>query len=214
MAARVLTQPFAYGGVVNADLLALIGPLSGSVLDVGCGAGAWAQALRTAGAQHLTGIEPAADAAAEARIRYDAVIVEPIEQLEAGTFGDQAFDHVLAADVLEHLVDPWRVLRTLHGWALPGATLAVSVPNARHYRLSLGLVLGGRFAYRASGVMDWTHLRWFTRASLDHALRLTGWTPQRWRWVTAGRSRALGSATRGASDPFLAQQIHVVARRA
>jgi len=214
MATDVLPQPFVYGGVVNADLLALLGPLSGSVLDVGCGVGAWADALRAAGAQRLTGIEPAADAAAEARTRYDAVIAEPIEQLEPATLGGTAFAHVIAADVLEHLADPWSVLRALHGWAFPGATLAVSVPNARHYRVSLGLLLGGRFTYRASGVMDWTHLRWFTRASLDHALRRTGWTPQRWRWVTAGRSRTLGTATRGVSDPFLAQQIHVVARRA
>ena len=213
MSARVLTQPFVYGAVVNTDLLSLLGPLSGSVLDVGCGVGAWADDLRAAGARRLTGIEPAADAAAQARGRYDAVIGEPIEQLAPPAFAREPFDHVIAADVLEHLVDPWSALRALHGWSRPAATLAVSVPNARHYRLSLGLLLGGRFTYRASGVMDWTHLRWFTRASLDDALRRSGWQPQRWRWVTAGRARALGSATRGASDPFLARQIQVVARR-
>jgi 2-polyprenyl-3-methyl-5-hydroxy-6-metoxy-1,4-benzoquinol methylase len=195
-------------------LLDLLGPLSGGVLDVGCGVGAWADELRAAGAQRLTGIEPAEAAADRARTRYDIVRAEPIELLELDALGGEPFAHVIAADVLEHLVDPWRVLRALHGWSLPAATLAISVPNARNFRLSLALVLGGRFTYRTSGLMDWTHLRWFTRASLEDALRLSGWEPQRWRWVTAGKSRLLGSATRGASDPFLAPQIQVVARRA
>ncbi|MGI8730520.1 MAG: class I SAM-dependent methyltransferase [Solirubrobacteraceae bacterium] len=214
MDADVLTQPFEYGGVVNADLLELIGPLQGRVLDVGCGIGGWSDELRAAGAERLVGIEPAARAAQQARLRYDDVIGEPIERLQPSTFGEQTFSHVLAADVLEHLVNPWAALRTMHGWAAPDATLAVCVPNARHYRVSLGLLLAGRFSYAASGVMDWTHLRWFTRASLDQGLRATGWTPQHWRWVVAGgRSAIADRVLRGVGSPWLAQQIQVVAQR-
>ena len=209
MTAGPLSQPFAYGGVVNAGLLALLGPMTGNVLGVG----AWADALREAGAERLTGIEPAQAAAADACTRYDAMIREPIEQLAPATFGGQAFSHVLAADVLEHLANPWAALEALHAWALDGATLVCRSPTlaTTAFRWACSSGGGSATAVRAS----WTGrtCAGLRHACLDRALRKTGWEPERWRWATAGRSAVVGRATLGVSDPFLAGQIQVVARR-
>ncbi len=212
MASKPMVQDFVYGEVVNTELLALVGPLSGRVLDVGCGAGAWAESLRRAGGQTLVGIEPAPEAAAIARERYDAVVEDALESVDLARLGGQPFDHVIVADVLEHLVDPWAALRRFREWSSPAATLAVSVPNSRYYRLSLALLLGGRFTYARSGVMDWTHLRWFTQASLDRSLRVTGWEPQHWGWaIGSGKRQAIARLLGGATNSLLAAQLRVVA---
>ena len=60
---------------------------------------------------------------------------------------DGPFDTILLYDVLEHLVDPWEVLRQLHGVAAPGARVHVSIPNARHWTLLRDLALRGTFGY-------------------------------------------------------------------
>lgn len=214
MAATHLQQSFVYGEVVNVGLLNLLGSLHGPVLDVGCGAGAWADSLRSAGASPLIGIEPHEAAAERARLGYDLIVGERLEDLDLRALGGEHFGAVIAADVLEHLVDPWEALRRFHRWSRPGATLAVSVPNARYYRVSGGLLLAGRFTYGRSGVMDWTHLRWFTQLSLDRSLRLTGWVPQRWDLAVSGKRMHLGRVLGGRTDPLLASQIRVVAEKA
>jgi FkbM family methyltransferase len=77
--------------------------------------------------------------------------------------------------VLEHLVDPWSVLRRLRDAAAPGGRVQVSVPNARHLSLALDLFARGTFGYAASGHRDNTHLRWFTRRDIVGAVQTAGW---------------------------------------
>ena len=101
----------------------------GHVLDVGCGAGAVAPGLRTAGATRITGVEPEPGPAATARAVLDVVVEDSIEDALADLRGP--FDTVLCLDVLEHLADPAGVLRSLHGLVRPGGYLQVSVPNAQ-----------------------------------------------------------------------------------
>ena len=79
--------------------------------------------------------------------------------------------------MLEHLVDPERVLRDLHAVAAPGARLQVSLPNARHVSLMKDLIFRGTFGYTDWGHRDRTHLRWFTRRDIVDAMerdRLVG----------------------------------------
>lgn len=206
-------QDFVYGGVINTGMLDLLGDLHGPVLDIGCGVGAWAGALRRAGATTLVGVEPNKAAAIAARSAYDLVATDRLDCLELEDLGGQPFAHIIAADVLEHLVDPWAVLRRCHRWSREGATLAISVPNARYYRLSLGLLLAGRFTYQRSGVMDWTHLRWFTQRSLARSLEITDWVPLRWDWEISGKRMRASRLLGGKPTPLLASQLRVIARQ-
>lgn len=169
------SKPAGYYANDRADLVdALPRPL-GRVLDVGCGEGGASGPLRRAGATWVSGLEIHGPSAAIARTALDEVLEGPAEEVLASASGP--FDTILVYDVLEHLVDPASVLSALHGVAAPGARLHVSVPNARHFSLVRDLVLRGTFGYADWGHRDETHLRWFTRADLEAALRRTGWRP-------------------------------------
>jgi 2-polyprenyl-3-methyl-5-hydroxy-6-metoxy-1,4-benzoquinol methylase len=214
MSQAALEQSFVYGGTVNEDVLRGLGPMAGRLLDVGCGAGAWAPRLRAAGVGELVGLDPAAAAIAQAAARYDRAVVGTLEDTTLAALGGQPFDVLVVADVLEHLVDPWRAVRILRSWAAADARLAVSVPNLRFYRLVGNLVLRGTFEYEPYGVRDWTHLRWFTRTSLGRMLADAGWQPE--RWVTSGSRKGamLARVSEQLANDFLRQQLTVVARAA
>lgn len=214
MSEPALQQSFVYGEKDNETVLGGLGPISGRLLDVGCGAGAWAPRLRAAGAQQLVGLDPSPPAIALAAERYDAAVAGTIEGTELADLGGAPFDVIVAADVLEHLVDPWQALLKLRSWAAPEARLAVSVPNMRFFKLVGNLVLRGEFEYEPWGVRDWTHLRWFTRRSLANTLRSTGWEPERWVTSSSLPWRLLALVSEQLANDFLRLQLTVIARPA
>jgi O-antigen biosynthesis protein len=211
MSERPLQQAFVYGENDNLDLLRGLGAISGRLLDVGSGAGSWAPRLRAAGARELVALDPSAAAIALASERYDAAVVGTVEGADLADLGGAPFDVVVVADVLEHLVDPWKALHKLRAWSMPDATLAVSVPNLRYYRLVGNLVLRGEFEYELWGVRDWTHLRWFTRRSLAHALVACGWQPRRWVTTNTRKGQLLAKVSEQLVNDFLRQQLVVIA---
>jgi 2-polyprenyl-3-methyl-5-hydroxy-6-metoxy-1,4-benzoquinol methylase len=198
-------------GSVNRDLLALLGPI-GRVLDVGCGDGSLGPELRRLGATELVGVEVVEEAAVRAEAHYRPVLREPVERLDLAALGGEPFDTIVAGDVLEHLVDPWRELARWRDWIAPAGQLAISVPNLRHIRVLGRLVLRGRFDYDpVGGVMDRTHLRWFTQRSLADQLEAAGWRAVRFGRPSAGRTRRLDRATGGRLSDVLVAQLRVVA---
>jgi 2-polyprenyl-3-methyl-5-hydroxy-6-metoxy-1,4-benzoquinol methylase len=185
----------------------------GAVLDVGCGAGGVGRSLRAAGAERVEGVEVHAEVAEQAREVYDVVHVGDVaELLEEGQI-EGPFDTLVLYDVLEHLVDPARVLRALHGVAMPGARIHVSVPNARHWSLLRDLVLRGTFGYTEWGHRDASHLRWFTRRDMESLLEREGWGVVESSPAVLGRGATLDRLTRGGLTEFLALQWHVLGRQ-
>jgi 2-polyprenyl-3-methyl-5-hydroxy-6-metoxy-1,4-benzoquinol methylase len=185
----------------------------GAVLDVGCGAGGVGRSLRAAGAERLEGVEVHPEVAEEAREVYDLVHVGDVaELLEEGRIAGP-FDTLVLYDVLEHLVDPARVLRALHGVATPDARIHVSVPNARHWSLLRDLVLRGTFGYTEWGHRDASHLRWFTRRDMESLLERDGWGVVESSPAVLGRGATLDRLTRGRLTEFLALQWHVLGRQ-
>jgi 2-polyprenyl-3-methyl-5-hydroxy-6-metoxy-1,4-benzoquinol methylase len=207
-----LQQSFVYGGTDNEDLLRGLGRVSGRLLDLGSGAGSWAPRLRSAGARELVALDPSAAAIGVAAERYDTAVVGTIEATDLPDVGGEPFDVIVAADVLEHLVDPWQALVKLRSWAAPAGLLAVSVPNLRFYRLVGNLLLRGDFEYEPWGVRDWTHLRWFTRRSLANTLRRSGWEPVRWVGSATPKGRLLARVSEQLANDFLRQQLTVIAK--
>lgn len=184
----------------------------GRVLDIGCGAGAVARQVRALGATHVVGIEPQSDAAEAARAECDQVVASTVEEALDDLAGP--FDTVLCYDVLEHLVDPWSVLRRLREVAAPGARLQISVPNARHLSLALDLYVRGTFGYASSGHRDNTHLRWFTRRDIVVAAQGAGWRVESVSHTRLSLPRRiLERLTFGRSSEFLVFQWYVLAIR-
>jgi 2-polyprenyl-3-methyl-5-hydroxy-6-metoxy-1,4-benzoquinol methylase len=144
------------------DMVALLSTKqSAHILEIGCGDGATGAAALAAGkAVHYTGVELMPEVAELARDRLQTVITGNIEQLDLNQFQGQ-FDALIMSEVIEHLVDPWETLARLISCLKPGGEIIASSPNAAHRKVITSLI-AGRFEYTAEGVMDRTHLRWFT----------------------------------------------------
>lgn len=149
-------------------------PSGARVLDVGCATGSFTQLIAKNCQADIVGIEPDPGRAALAISRGLNVhlgILEPALISETGLF-----DIVLFADVLEHLPNPQATLLLARHALKPGGSVIISVPNVAHWSVRLE-VLQGRFRYQECGIMDATHLRWFTRASATSLLESAGFRP-------------------------------------
>jgi len=144
------------------DVAALVPRESRVVLDVGCGAGLLGAQLKADNPERVVyGIEPESEAAARARTALDGVLESTAEAPWPDDW--RRPDCLVFADVLEHMTDPWSTLRNLCARLPSGADVVLSVPNAAHYSVVGPLVLYGRWEYRDQGILDRTHLRFFTR---------------------------------------------------
>jgi 2-polyprenyl-3-methyl-5-hydroxy-6-metoxy-1,4-benzoquinol methylase len=154
-------------------------PLHASrILDLGCSTGALGAALKRRQDAVVVGVEIDPDYAAQARARLDRVIVSDIESFLADSIPAEApFDCLIAADVLEHLVDPWTTLRRAAELLDRQATAVISVPNVLEWRGLWRLIRTGRWPLADAGVFDRTHLRWFTRDDALALVRQAGLRP-------------------------------------
>lgn len=145
------------------------------ILDLGCSTGALGAALKDRQDVIIVGVEPSVADAAEAATRLDRVIVLAVESfLAEGAPPEAPFDCLIAADVLEHLVDPWSVLAACTDLLVPGGTAVVSLPNVAYWRGLVRIIRGGRWPLEDEGVFDRTHLRWFTKDDALELLRQAG----------------------------------------
>jgi 2-polyprenyl-3-methyl-5-hydroxy-6-metoxy-1,4-benzoquinol methylase len=200
-----------YGRHVRGQLELLAPPL-GRVLDVGCAEGAGAGRLRALGATHLAGIEIDEYFAAAARERYDHVVHGSVpEDLDRE---DESFDTILCYDVLEHLYDPWSAVRRLKPLLSPGGRIHISIPNARHKNVWIPLVFKGTVRYARAGLLDVTHLRFFTRRDAVRMLEAAGFRVESVACEPPGsRKRRLAAAlTGGRSMEFLTLQWYLLGR--
>jgi 2-polyprenyl-3-methyl-5-hydroxy-6-metoxy-1,4-benzoquinol methylase len=186
------------------DMVVLLstGP-NAHILEIGCGDGATGAAVLTAGkAKHYTGIELMPEIAEHARARLSKVITANVEQHDLTAFHGQ-YDALIMSEVIEHLVDPWETLARLLACVKSGGEIIASSPNIAHRKV-IGDLIAGRFEYTAEGVMDRTHLRWFTprsyRALFEEAgctdvrvmpIRRPGLLPRLLNKLTADRYRHL-----------------------
>jgi 2-polyprenyl-3-methyl-5-hydroxy-6-metoxy-1,4-benzoquinol methylase len=156
------------------EVVARIAAKGAKVLEVGCAAGAMGAALLEKGAALVVGLELDAKAAAVARSRLTAVYQVNLDDLPLLPYPDGFFDVITCADVLEHLVDPLAVLKHLRRYLDDQGTIVASIPNIRHESVLLPLLVDGRFQYQDAGILDRTHLRFFTATELEQHFREAG----------------------------------------
>jgi O-antigen biosynthesis protein len=175
-------ETFPYGGQLSlatidssdahGKMLGLVHPGS-RVLETGCANGRFSAVLAEIGCR-IVGMEIDAGAAQEASRFCERVIVGNLESDETLAQIDARFDTIIFGDVLEHLVQPWQVLRSMRDFLKPDGFIIVSIPNVAHWDVRMGL-LKGRFDYQRNGLLDATHLRFFTRRTAYELVRECGY---------------------------------------
>ncbi len=178
------------------------------VLEIGCGAGATMRWLRDR--RHVTravGVELMPEAAARAAAVFDEVITGNVESMD---LPPGRFDFIVALDVLEHLADPWSAVRRLHAILAPGGCILVSLPNIGHYSVALPLLTRGRWEYAEDGLLDRTHLQFFSRRTAIELMTCSGLVadkigrvrpPPQWMWRLSSDARWYGMRALGAVLP-------------
>ena len=207
-------------------LLAWLGEGHGRrVLDVGAADGLLSRHLSERG-WRVTALEGDEELAEAGRKYCERMLVVDLD----GDLPDLGapFDAIVCGDVLEHLVDPLRALTALGAWLAPGGRIAISVPNVAHLAIRLSL-MAGRFDYFDRGILDRTHLRFFTDRSLRRLLAAAGLVPVRrtatpvplhqvvptsWHGRALAATHALSAACSRALPRLFGYQLLVLAERA
>lgn len=162
----------------NEPLFKLIEKEPRRVLELGCAGGMFgAKVKEKYPSATVVGIEANRAAATQAAARLDRVVCSRLEALDfaAGGLRHGELDLVIAADILEHLVNPWELLVKLKPYLAPDAVLLASIPNVRNLELLTGLILAGQWEYQERGLLDVTHLRFFTLDSMRRMFEGTGY---------------------------------------
>jgi len=152
---------YHYHEDVNWGLLRLWGGRKGlRVLDVGCGFATTSERIQKLG-NDVTGIDESPEIAALAGKRLSRIIEADVQSAD---LGDEKFDVIIFADVLEHLAWPVSVLKRYLQWLAPNGSVMISLPNVGLWSVRFAHLVG-RWQYEETGVLDRTHLRFFTRRS-------------------------------------------------
>lgn len=199
------------------EILPLLLRRAPRALEVGCGAGHTLALLKQQGlCDWACGIEISPAAAAQATQRLDKVVQGNIEVMELPV-EPGSIDLLLCLDVLEHLIDPWGALNRLSTLLSKDGILVASIPNVRHFGVLLPLMIRGRWDYLDSGILDRSHLRFFTRSTAIELIESSGLlveqviaiNPHAGHW----KYRLLNSITLSRAEPYFEFQYLIRSTR-
>lgn len=167
----------------NPDLLQMMPLAARRIVEVGCSSGALAREYKKLNSTcHYLGIEVVAEYEALARQHCDEVIHLDLEAVGEDTVTGFGADCWVFGDVLEHLRDPWELLRKVRAAMPPDGHVVACIPNAQHWSVQARLGCG-ELRYEDSGLLDRTHLRWFTRITIIEMFQQAGFR------IVNGRTR-------------------------
>ena len=167
-------------GSTHSKVVSLVPPAT-RVLEFGCATGYMSRVLKERLGCTVVGVEIDPEAARLAEQYCERVLVGDAEKIDfAAELAGEEFDVVLFADVLEHLKEPAEVLRRIRPFVADDGVVVASIPNIAHASVRLSL-LRGEFRYREWGLLDDTHLRFFTRASIQDLFEETGYLVTHWQ---------------------------------
>jgi 2-polyprenyl-3-methyl-5-hydroxy-6-metoxy-1,4-benzoquinol methylase len=168
--------PYPFQG--RTEMLSFVPPAARTLLDVGCHLGGFGQTLRRDDpSRQLWAVEADPEHAARASPHYDHMVVGTYPDALAGI--TTKFDCVVFNDVLEHMVDPWAAVRDTMSYLSPRGVVVASIPNVRHVKIVTKLVLWGDWTYTDMGVLDRTHLRFFTQRTIRSLFADCGYVIER-----------------------------------
>ncbi|MBH50264.1 MAG: hypothetical protein CMG69_05905 [Candidatus Marinimicrobia bacterium] len=155
------------------EIQALVNPNSQKILDVGCASGMFGSQIKEKLSAEVWGIEPVEEIGEKAKEVIDKVFIGRIED-HICQLPDKYFDSIIFSDVLEHLEDPYSILDIIKEKLSNDGEIIASIPNVRHWSVLKGL-LEGKWEYQDAGILDRTHLRFFTKSSIKKMFQNAGY---------------------------------------
>lgn len=183
------------------------------ILDLGCGTGRLGKKLLELNkAKTVIGVEIFKDAAQEAEKNYERVYHGDIEKIDLNY--DKYFDFVICGDILEHLKDPWTVLKRIYKWLKINGFIIVVIPNIRYWRIIMELLFKAKWDYADSGILDKTHLRFFTSRTFIKMLETENFKIYYHEMIIYGRKKRLcNTLTFSRFKDFLGSQTLIKAQK-
>ncbi|WP_171940788.1 class I SAM-dependent methyltransferase [Herbaspirillum rubrisubalbicans] len=182
----------------NPDLLSLMPETSSKIIEVGCSSGALAKAFKqkNSNCQYI-GIEIDSDYIELAKRYCDKCLNLDIENVDDDFYlNNSDCDCWVFGDTLEHLRDPWKVLKKIRDNIQLNGKVVACIPNAQHWSLQVKLSIGD-FRYEDQGLLDKTHLRWFTRQTIIEMFEQVGFK------IEAGQPRIFDEPNRDLFLPLI-----------
>ena len=170
-------KPISYYENVRNDLIPLIPNDARCILEVGCASGMTGRELKRRNGAFVAGIELNANAATAAKNVLDDVVHGDIEKIDL-PYRDSSFDCILFADVLEHLIDPLSTLIKVRRLLKKGGSVVASIPNVQFHGV-IHQLIEGNWTYEKEGILDETHLRFFTYKEIEKIFSQAGYSIQK-----------------------------------
>ena len=162
-----------YFELLRPEIFDLVPPNTKLLLDLGCGFGALGAKVNSEYGAHCYGIESNTAAESILSRNFFKHWIANVEDFDFNAI-DVKFDCIVLADVLEHLVDPWVLMGRVKELLAKDGVVIVSIPNIRNLNVIASLILKGRWEYRDSGILDRTHLRFFTKYEMKSMFIASG----------------------------------------
>ncbi len=162
-------DPYYLQAHVRFDLINLMPTAPKTVLEFGCGIGKTGKAITDKYDSQITGVDLSVEAIEVAKQQncYQKLIIANLDQTPIPSeIENEQFDCILYPDILEHLKDPWGVIRSHLNLLAPNGVMIASIPNIRHIYILKDLILKGTWTYQDMGILDRTHLRFFTKKEM------------------------------------------------
>lgn len=216
---NVETSKSTYRGLDRSEMLDEIVRPPAALLDIGCGEGRFAEVVKRRYPDvKVVGIEPDGAAAKTAESRLDLVINSTLDRASEKLHELRyTFDTIVMNDVLEHIEDTAGALQIVGRLLKPDGSLILSIPNVRYYLNVRDLALRGEWEYKDFGILDRTHLRFFTRSSIKSTLEQAGFVVETLRPINRERVklhwRALFFVLPGSFQEMLFPQFSIRCRK-
>jgi 2-polyprenyl-3-methyl-5-hydroxy-6-metoxy-1,4-benzoquinol methylase len=203
-------KPKNYFSGIRSDIIQLIQCNNCNILEIGCGEGNTLVELKKQGkAKFVAGIDIVD---LNQSNKLDKFILADIEN-DNVDLPDEYFDIIICADVLEHLKDPWNVLRKIRKFLKPNGILLASIPNIREIKTLIDIVIKGDFKYVDSGILDKTHLRFFCKKNIIELFESTGYKIEKITFNLSPKRKLLLKLSLGLLEEFLVTQYLVLCKK-
>jgi len=174
MSFDILAKPEIYFNVVRKEMLPFVPKEAKIILEIGCGDGNFGSLLLRNGATEVWGIEYEKEQGEAAKKIMTKIFVGDVSE-QLLNLPDQYFDAIVCNDVLEHLIDPYTVINRLRPKLKKDGIMISSIPNIRYFRNLFDFFFNKNWDYTDSGIMDKTHLRFFTYKSIRKMFESNGY---------------------------------------